>query len=396
MAIHQPDKFTPEDSCYMARALELAAQARGMTSPNPMVGAVIVKNRKIIGEGYHKHHGAPHAEVDAFENASEDTAGATMYVSLEPCNHTGKTPPCAPLLIEKKIKRVVVAHTDPNPLVAGSGLKLLDEAGLRIDLGLMEHEARLLNENFLTYYQLKRPFIISKWAMTLDGRIASMSGESRWISNDKSREYVHEIRSNVDAVMVGIGTVLQDNPILNVRLDDYRKRQPKRVIVDGSLRIPVRAKCLIAAEPGQCIIATSNTAPTEKIEQLRADGHHVLVLKGRRGLLDLRQLVAELYHFKIQSVLCEGGSNLHGSLLETKLVDKVVAFIAPKIIGGFEGNNPVHGWGLPTMNQALNLVNPVFKQFDNDVCIEAYMDDQYRDRKPLSAGTLKTGSTKSK
>lgn len=387
------DTFSPDDARFMRRALDLSVLARGMVSPNPMVGAVIVKDGKIIGEGYHRCCGESHAEVDAFNNTSEDTTGATIYVTLEPCSHFGKTPPCAPLIVEKKIRRVVIAHTDPNPLVSGKGIEIIEDAGIKVEVGLLEQEARLINEHFLTYYQLKRPFIISKWAMTLDGRIASMSGESRWISNEKSRLYVHEIRSNVDAVMVGIGTVLQDNPLLNVRLTDYRKRQPKRIIVDGSLRIPRRAACLVNADPGQCIIATSVAAPSEKIDQLRQDGHHVIVLPGNRGLLDLRQLMGELYPFKIQSVLCEGGSNLHGSLLETKLVDKVIAFIAPKIVGGYEGNNPVLGWGLPTMNEALTLDNPQFIQFDTDVCIEAYMNKANRDLKPLKVKNSQRAST---
>lgn len=369
----------------MRRALELAALGSGMTSPNPMVGAVLVKRGRVIGEGYHRCCGEAHAEVAAFLAATGSVAGATLYVTLEPCSHQGRTPPCAPMLITGRIARVVAACADPNPLVAGQGFKMLRASGVKVDVGLFEEEARRLNEHFFTYHRLKRPFIISKWAMTLDGRIATESGDSRWISNEKSRLYVHELRARVDAVLVGIGTVILDNPMLNVRLKDYEGRQPRRVILDGNLRVPLRAKCLDGAPPGQVVIVTSDSAPVEKMKRLEQAGHEVLVLKSRRGLIDIREMIASLPKWEIQSVLCEGGSSMHGALLQAKLVDKVVAFVAPKLVGGEGARGPVSGWGIPLMRKALNLQDVIIRHFDDDVCVEGYVPDSFRHLKPLGA-----------
>lgn len=369
----------------MRRALELARLGAGMTSPNPMVGAVLVKRGRIIGEGYHRAAGEAHAEVAAFLSATGSVAGATLYVTLEPCSHHGRTPPCAPMLIEGKIARVVAPHADPNPLVAGQGFRMLRAAGIQVDVGLMEEEARRLNEFFITFHRLNRPFIISKWAMTLDGRIATESGDSRWISNERSRTYVHELRARVDAVMVGIGTVILDNPMLNVRLKDYEGRQPKRIILDGNLRIPLRAKCLDGAPPGQVIIVTSDSAPVEKVRRLEQAGHEVLVLRSRRGLIDVKEMIGALPRWNVQSVLCEGGSSMHGALLNARLVDKVVAFVAPKLVGGEGARGPVSGWGVPLMRKAPTLEHVTIQHFDGDVCIEGYVPDSCRYLKPLGS-----------
>ena len=370
----------------MRRALELAREGVGMTSPNPMVGAVVVKKGKILGQGYHRQVGLPHAEVEALKAVRDaDAAGATMYVTLEPCNHDGRTPPCTDLLIRKKIARVVVTHADPNALVAGKGFRALRQAGIQVDVGLLEAEARKLNEAFITFHTLQRPFMIAKWAMTLDGRIAAESGQSKWITNEESRTYVHEVRACVDAVMVGIGTVLQDNPMLNVRLTNYSRRQPKRIIVDGNLRIPVRARCLMHGHLGECILATTETAPADKVARLEDAGHIVIRLKGRRGLIDMRELIQALHAYEIQSVLCEGGSTMHGSLFRAKLVDKVIAFVAPKLIGGDNAKRPVLGWELPSMSKALALEQVVVRTFDGDICMEGYVPEAFRYLKPLSA-----------
>jgi diaminohydroxyphosphoribosylaminopyrimidine deaminase/5-amino-6-(5-phosphoribosylamino)uracil reductase len=383
-------EFTEADHRYMRRALELAHEGIGMTSPNPMVGAVVVKNGKVIGEGYHRQVGLPHAEVEALARLKDtDTAGATLYVTLEPCAHHGRTPPCTDLIIARKIARVVVTHSDPNVLVAGKGFRSLRKAGIVVDTGLMEAEARQLNESFITYHTLHRPFMIAKWAMTLDGRIAAESGQSKWITNEQSRTYVHEVRSVVDAVMVGIGTVLQDNPMLNVRLTNYNRRQPKRIIVDGHLRIPVRAKCLEHGHLGECIIATTEAAPAEKITRMEDAGHIILRLRGRRGIIDMRELIQGLAKYEIQSVLCEGGSSMHGSLLRAKLVDKVIAFVAPKIIGGDNAKRPVTGWELPAMSKALALENVVLRHFDSDICMEGYVPEQFRTLTPLTGAPRK-------
>lgn len=366
------EQFTDNDHRYMKRALDLAALGHGMVSPNPVVGAVFVRDGKVIGEGFHKKLGGPHAEIEALA-AAKDVKGATLYVTLEPCSHKGRTPPCTQALVSSGVARVIIPHLDPNPQVAGRGVKALRKAGIQVDIGLMDQEACRVNAPFLTFHKLHRPFMILKWAMTIDGRIAAMTGESRWISNSQSREYVHEIRSNVDAVMVGIGTILQDNPMLNVRMKNYEKRQPRRIIVDGNLRIPVRANVLTATAPEDSIIATSDFAPPHKVQRLRDAGHHVVVMRGRRGLLDMKQLIENLKDFEIQSVLCEGGSTMHGSIVKSGMVDRVISFVAPKIIGGDEGKSPIMGWGLPNMTEALQLEDVDIRQFGTDVCIDGFV-----------------------
>lgn len=367
----------------MKRALELARLARGMTTPNPMVGAVIVRDGKIIGEGYHAAAGQPHAEIQAIKNATSDVAGATMYVTMEPCCHWGRTPPCVDALIKHKIARVYAAMQDPNERVAGKGIKQLRAAGIKVEIGLCEEESRRLNEAFVSFHAWHRPFVICKWAMTLDGKIATQTGDSRWITNDESRAYVHEIRSCVDSVMVGIGTVLMDNPNLNVRIEGFHGRQPRPIIIDGSLRIPIRAKCLENSDPGRCIIATTEAAPPERVARLRDGGHHVVVLHGRRGILDMRELISELRILDIQSVFCEGGSGLNGALFQAHLVDKVIAFIAPKLVGGSNAKTAVSGWSVPFMNKAVTLENVSFRTFGTDVCMEGYVSEEFRRTKPL-------------
>lgn len=356
----------------MRRALELAARGRGQTSPNPMVGAVLVKNDQIIGEGWHRAAGLSHAEIEAFANAQEEVEGATLYVTLEPCCHHGKTPPCTEAIIARKLSRVVVATADPNPLVAGKGIETLRAAGIRVDVGLCETEARRLNEVFFTYHEKKRPFLICKWAMTLDGKIATESGHSRWITNVLSRAYVHELRAQVDAVMIGVGTVLTDNPLLTVRLEGYAGRQPYRIIADGNLRIPLRAKCLTLAKQGEVIICTSTMAPQDKIAELRAMGHEVIVFPGK-ALLDFTEVMAELARRGIQSILCEGGSSLTGALFQAQVVDKVIAFMAPKIVGGLNAKTPIASWGVMHMDAAIDLHDVVIRRFGADVCVEGYI-----------------------
>ncbi|MEI7634139.1 MAG: bifunctional diaminohydroxyphosphoribosylaminopyrimidine deaminase/5-amino-6-(5-phosphoribosylamino)uracil reductase RibD [bacterium] len=373
------------DKLHMKRALDLARRARWRTSPNPMVGAVVVKDDRVIAEGWHRATGQPHAEIEAFNNATEPLAGATLYITLEPCCHHGRTPPCTDAIIANRIGRVVAAAGDPNPLVAGGGFSRLREAGIRTEVGLCGEEALRLNEAFFTYHLKKRPFIICKWAMTIDGKIATDSGNSQWISNEKSRNFAHQQRARVDAVMVGIGTVLIDDPMLNVRLPGFDGRQPKRIIADATLRIPVRARCLESAQPGQCIIATTENAQPEKIERLRKAGHHILVLPGRRKLLDLAELIRELHLLEIQSILSEGGSSLHGSLFQSRYVDKILAFIAPKIVGGVTAKSPISGWGISNMSMALTLTNVAFTQFDEDVCIEGYVSYSDTTAKPNPA-----------
>jgi diaminohydroxyphosphoribosylaminopyrimidine deaminase/5-amino-6-(5-phosphoribosylamino)uracil reductase len=364
--------FSNADASFMRLALELAGRGRGQTSPNPMVGAVIVKDQRIIGQGWHRAAGLPHAEIEAITGATEDVAGATMYVTLEPCCHQGRTPPCTDALIANKLARVVVAVQDPNPMVAGKGIEALRAAGIQVDVGLCEREARRLNEVFFTYHEKHRPFVTCKWAMTLDGKIATESGHSRWITNELSRAYAHELRAQVDAVMVGVGTVLMDNPLLTVRLEGYAGRQPRRIIVDGNLRIPVRAKCLTSASQGGVLICTSSVAPRDKIAQLREQGHEVTVFPGK-ALLDFKVVMEELARRGIQSILCEGGSSLTGALFEAQIVDKVIAFLAPKIVGGKNAKSPIGSWGVVHMDAAIELHDVVIRRFGADVCLEGYI-----------------------
>jgi diaminohydroxyphosphoribosylaminopyrimidine deaminase/5-amino-6-(5-phosphoribosylamino)uracil reductase len=364
--------FSNSDAAFMRYALELAARGRGRTAPNPMVGAVIVKNGQVIGEGWHQAAGLPHAEVEALNSAQGDVEGATLYVTLEPCCHHGKTPPCTDAIIASKIGRAVVAVSDPNPLVAGKGIEALRAAGIQVDVGLCETEARRLNEFFFTFHEKKRPFVICKWAMTLDGKIATESGHSRWITNELSRAYVHELRALVDAVMIGAGTVIMDNPLLTVRLEGYAGRQPYRIIADGNLRIPLRAKCLTNAKPGEVIILTSSEAPRDRVKQFRDAGHQVLVFQGK-ALLDFREVMAELARKGIQSILCEGGSSLTGALFEAQVVDKVIAFVAPKIVGGKNAKAPIASWGVGHMDAAIELHDVTIRRFGGDVCTEGYV-----------------------
>lgn len=366
------------DERFMRRALELAEQGRGRTSPNPMVGAVVVLDGKVVGEGYHHAVGCPHAEVEALTAAGAAARGATLYVTLEPCSHEGRTPPCAPLVIRSGVARVVAAMVDPNPLVSGAGIALLRGAGIRTEVGLLEREARLLNEAFIAHHLLGRPIVTAKWAMTLDGRIATQTGHSRWISNEESRAHVHVMRTQADGIMVGIGTVLADNPQLTIRMDGYEGPQPRRIIVDGTLRIPLKARCLEDTEPGHVVIATTESGHRDKVARLRDAGHEVLVFPGRRGILDLRLFIRELHQRDIQSILCEGGSTLNGALFQAHLVDKIVAFVAPKLVGGNEPKAPTAGWGVQYMTQALVLQEPRVRCFGTDVCIEGYVPGAHR------------------
>ncbi|MDD4278641.1 MAG: bifunctional diaminohydroxyphosphoribosylaminopyrimidine deaminase/5-amino-6-(5-phosphoribosylamino)uracil reductase RibD [Candidatus Sumerlaeales bacterium] len=363
-----------DDKFYMERAISLARNAYGKTRPNPMVGAVIVKDDRIIGEGWHEKAGTPHAEVIAIQNAEESVEGSTLYVNLEPCCHQGATPPCIKLIISKKIARVVCSMEDPNPAVCGKGFRALAKAGIKVDfLSALEKESLRLNEQFATYHRLKRPFITCKWAMTLDGRIATDSGQSKWISNEESRRYSHHLRSYHDAIMVGIGTVINDDPQLNVRLHNYTGTQPMRIICDGHLRIPLYANCLKDISPDKVIIATTEGAPEDKKHRLLDAGYKVLMIDGNKGFINLRYLFDQLYDLKIQSVLCEGGSSLNGSLFENGFCDKLVAFVAPKLIGGSCNKGPISGWGVGKMSEALHLVDPSFSSIKSDMCIEGYV-----------------------
>ena len=361
------------DVFYMKRALELSLKGIGKTNPNPLVGAVIVKDGRIIGEGYHEYFGGPHAEVNAIRNAWEDVEGATIYVTLEPCSHYGKTPPCADLLVEKKFKKVVVSMIDPNPKVAGRGVSILRQNNIEVVTGVLEEEARKTNEIFLKYIQEKKPFCILKTAMTLDGKIATKTGESMWITNEKSRNHVHELRNMVSGIMVGVNTIIKDNPSLTTRLEGGGT-DAVRIIVDSRLRIPLESKILKLKSDKKTIIATTEMADIDKLKKLRSmENVEVVITPAKESMVDLEFLFDWLGIEGIDSVLVEGGSTLNFSILKKKLADKVIAFIAPKIIGGEEAKMPVGGKGFEHLKDAVLLKDMKVSTFDDDIMIEAYV-----------------------
>ncbi|MCQ4635628.1 bifunctional diaminohydroxyphosphoribosylaminopyrimidine deaminase/5-amino-6-(5-phosphoribosylamino)uracil reductase RibD [Anaerovorax odorimutans] len=351
---------------YMRYALELAQQGRGRTSPNPLVGAVIVKGGRIIGEGWHKKCGENHAEINAFEDAAReghDVRGAEMYVTLEPCSHYGKTPPCAKTIIEKGIKKVYVGTADPNPLVAGQGLQMMEKAGIEVEMGILEEECRSINEIFLKYITAGKPFVVMKTAMTLDGKIASHTGDSKWVSGDEARRIVQEMRNSLTGIMVGIGTVLADDPELTCRLEGGR--DPLRIIVDSHLRIPLTAKVL---KDENYIIAATADCDSEKRKRL---GERVLIVKSKNGQVDLEDLMTHLGDRGIDSILLEGGGTLNEAALKAGIVDRVVSFIAPKIIGGRKAKTPVEGEGFEKMSQAISLKDLEIQKIGDDLMIQA-------------------------
>lgn len=355
----------------MKRALELAKKGTGFTNPNPLVGAVIVKNNRIIGEGYHHFYGGDHAEIDAFKNASENVKGADMYVTLEPCSHYGKTPPCAKAIVQKGIKKVFIGLKDPNPLVSGNGIKILEDNGIEVITGILEDEGKKLNEIFLKYITTKLPFCIMKTAMTMDGKIASYTGDSKWITNEASRNFVHKIRHKVSGIMVGIGTVLSDNPFLTTRLKNGS--DASRIIIDSSAKIPLDANVLNLKSKAKTIIATTEQADKEKLKALEALGAGIVVTPLKKDKVDLTYLMKMLGKNKIDSVLLEGGSTLNYSALEESIVDKVYTFIAPKFIGGAEAKTPIGGQGIPLVKDAISVKDISIHRFQEDVMIEGYL-----------------------
>jgi len=361
-----------DDVFYMKRALALAAKGEGFVSPNPLVGAVLVKEGRIIGEGWHKEYGGPHAEVNAIGNSTVSPEGATLYVTMEPCSHEGKTPPCASLIIERGISRVVAGMKDPNPLVNGKGLELLQSHGIDVIPSCLEPECRKLNEVFVKYITTHEPFVILKFAMTIDGKIATVQNASRWITGEESRKKVHRMRNRMTSVMVGADTVIYDDPLLNVRLKGRKCRSPLKIIADTGLRIPPDAKLLVN-EPQLCIIATTEKADRFKVLELRRMGADVMFCPEKDHHVDLKFLFSQLGKMEIDGILIEGGSTLAFSALKENLVDKIVAFIAPKILGGAKAPTPVGGEGIPEMENALNLKRMKVQRVKEDLMIEGYL-----------------------
>jgi diaminohydroxyphosphoribosylaminopyrimidine deaminase/5-amino-6-(5-phosphoribosylamino)uracil reductase len=359
------------DEKYMKQALALAQYAKGRTSPNPMVGAVIVRDGRVVGEGWHRKAGTPHAEIHALRQAGDLAYNASIYVTLEPCSHHGRTGPCVEALLSAGIKKVIIAMTDPNPLVAGQGIYKLRKAGIEVIEGVLASEAAKINEVFIKWISTKKPFVLLKSAMSLDGKIASYTGHSKWITGSQSRNYVHQLRDTYDAILVGIGTVLADNPSLNTRLA-YQGENPIRVIVDSMARTPIHSN-VVADGLAQTIIAVTDKAPQEKIDALRSCGVEVIECEQKATGVNLSHLLKILGEKQITSILIEGGATINASVLEDNLVDKINWFIAPKIIGGSGAPGPIGGKGIADVNNAKLFEDIHMETMGEDILISAYV-----------------------
>lgn len=359
-----------DDASYMRLALQMAEQASGQTGINPVVGCVVVRDGRIVGLGTHLKRGTPHAEVHALQMAGAEAEGSTAYVTLEPCSHYGKTPPCSDRLIAEKVKRVVVACQDPNPQVAGTGIRRLREHGIEVEVGLLEQEAIRLNEHFNKFITTRLPFVTLKTASTLDGKIATKTGDSKWITNPSSRAYVHTLRHRHQAIMVGVDTVIADDPQLTTRLA-VPAINPIRVIVDSTLRLPPAAK-VVADKEAATLVLTTEGADSQKKRLLEQQGIEVVECGGGKRV-DLAQAMRKLGEREIGSVLLEGGGTLNGAMLEAKLIDKVELFFAPKIVGGgsLAPDNFNFG-GFARMSEAIALERLSVQHFGDDICIAGY------------------------
>lgn len=349
----------------MDLAIKLAEKGRGLTSPNPMVGCIIVKRGRVVGKGFHKKAGTEHAEILAINDAGKKAINSTLYVNLEPCSHWGRTPPCTEKIVEAGVREVIIGMKDPNPLV--DGFRELKFRGLKTKIGILEKEAKKLNESFIKYMKTKSPFVIIKVAMSLDGRIATASGDSKYITSKEARTYVHKLRAEVDAVMVGLNTVLRDNPELTPRL--VKGKDPMKIVVDSKLKIP--KNCNLMREPTKLIIATTNNAPKSEVKKLQQKGVNVIMTKSKKGMVDLQALVKQLGKHEISSVMIEGGSQLNSSAIKAGIVDKILIFTAPKIIGN--GKGAIGNLGVKKIDKAINLKTPVTKKIGKDILVEGYL-----------------------
>ena len=360
------------DIRHMRHALELAAGGAGWVSPNPMVGCVIVREGQTVGRGYHQRFGGPHAEVHALRDAGSRARGATLYVTLEPCCHTGKTPPCADAIVESQVGRVIAAMRDPNPRVDGGGLSRLENAGIAVTVGVCEAEARRLNEAFIKHITTRQPFVTSKSAITLDGKIATGSGSSRWITGESARAMGHQLRHASDAIVVGIGTASEDDPELTARIPGQVGSNPLRIVVDSDLRLSPKARLAEVDENRRTLVATTERAADARAQALRERGVEVMGLRPQSdGRVDLGELCKVLGARGIASLLVEGGAALTTALIKRRLIDKMVFFVAPKIIGG-DGISVFGPCGVHTMDQALPLRDLTSRAVGSDVMLEAY------------------------
>lgn len=356
-----------KDEIYMNLTLKLAKKGRGFTGQNPMVGALVVKNGQILGYGYHKKYGSYHAERNALLNCKDKAKGSTLYVNLEPCSHYGKTPPCTDIIIKSGVKRVVIGTKDPNELVCGGGIKKLKENSIDVKVGVLEKKCKKLNEVFFYHIKNKLPFVAMKFAMTLDGKIATCAGISKWITGSKARAHSHYLRSIYGAILVGVNTVISDDPLLNCRLKNGR--DPIRIICDTNLRIPLSSKIVKTAKNQLTYIACSSNNE-QKINELKKNGVHILNLQKDKGKISIKSLIETIYKLGVDSVLVEGGAEINYSFLDKNFINAVYAYIAPSIVGGKNAKTPIEGKGIINLNDALKLKNEAIKFLGEDILLE--------------------------
>ncbi len=378
-------RWSDADRVHMREALELAARAGWRTHPNPQVGALVVKGKRVIGRGYHRKAGGPHAERLALRQAGRGARGATLYVTLEPCCHHGRTPPCTDAVLSAGISRVVASMRDPNPVVGGRGLAILRKANVRVDVGLFGNEARRLNEAFCRRVEHNRPWVILKSAVSLDGKIATASGDSKWISSPESRAHAHTLRDQVDAILVGIGTILIDDPRLTTRLKSGQGRNPARVILDSKLQIPLKAKALNRRTRTDIIIATTARADGRRAQKLIGQGVEVWTLPSEKGKVSLRRLLSRMAERRITTLLVEGGGEVAGSFLSQGLVDRICFYMAPILIGGENAPGPLKGKGAAKLSEAFQIKEVSVKPVGPDFLVEGYVEAGKKDERRGSA-----------
>ncbi len=349
----------------MTRAIELAKRGEGAVEPNPMVGCVIVREGQVVGEGWHQRFGGAHAEVEALNAAGDAARGATMFVTLEPCCHTGKTPPCTEAVVKAGVSRVIVAQRDPFPKVDGGGMRALQEAGIEVEVGVCAEQARALNAPYLKLVETGTPWVIAKWAMSLDGKLATRTGDSQWISNEASRAVVHQLRGRVDAIMVGSGTVRADDPLLTAR--PAGPRVATRIVLDSAASLPVDSKLVKMIEAAPVLVVATGDAPAENVRRLTDCGCEVLVCDGVTPVERLHKLLVQLGQRRMTNVLVEGGASLLGALRDADSIDEVHVFIAPKIIGGVNALSPIGGAGLELISDAKPLSGWTIAELDGDI-----------------------------
>lgn len=367
------------DIKFMKEALRQARRGKGRTSPNPMVGAVIVRNGKVIASGYHKRAGQNHAEIEALKKIGWSArANDLLYVTLEPCSHYGRTPPCTEAILKSGLRRVVVGMKDPNPNVSGGGSNYLAEKGIEVKTGVLESECQRLNEAFLHFITTCRPFVIAKSALTLDGWSATSVGHSKWITNEISRQFVHRLRDRVDGVLVGVGTVIADDPVLTTRLKHRNGKDPIRIIVDTHLRIPHNAKILDPNSESMTFIAVSEDVSHESLTRIERHGVSPIVCPTKGGKIDLSGLMDILGGMSVVSIMVEGGASVMGYMIRERMIDKFYIFKAPKILGGSDGIPMARGDGPEKMDESLSLKDLKVKRFGDDILLTGYPDYEVR------------------